>query len=164
MNAKQYTFSEMSRKMVINVADGHELGHVCDMVFNNCGGVLGFVVPGKKSFFKSITSSETIFIPWNRIIKIGSDVILTEMVGVSALSQSKQTPTPCDYPPAYAQQTCGQPKPEPQYAPEPRYSRQAAMNMGYTANDESDDVPATGAQTFYHTTGDESNPNKYKEL
>lgn len=81
MNVKQYSFSEMNRKMVINVADGRELGHVCDMIFNSCGGVLGFVVPGKKSFFKSITSSDTIFIPWNRIVKIGSDVMLVELIG-----------------------------------------------------------------------------------
>ncbi|MCM1305690.1 MAG: YlmC/YmxH family sporulation protein [Bacteroides sp.] len=81
MNRKQYSFTEMSRKDVINVADGRELGHVCDMVFNNCGGIIGFVVPGKKSFFKSITSSENVFIPWNKIIKIGSDVILVELVG-----------------------------------------------------------------------------------
>ena len=74
----------MSRKTVINVADGRELGHVCDMIFNNCGGVLGFIVPGKKSFFKSITSADNIFIPWNRIIKIGSDVVLVEIVGNSA--------------------------------------------------------------------------------
>ncbi|MDE6060766.1 MAG: YlmC/YmxH family sporulation protein, partial [Clostridia bacterium] len=84
MNQKQYSFSEMSRKTVINVADGRELGHICDMLFNNCGGVLGFIVPGKKSFFKSITTSDNIFIPWNRIIKIGSDVILTELVGSNA--------------------------------------------------------------------------------
>ena len=84
MNRKQYSFSEMSRKTVINVADGRELGHVCDMVFNNCGGIMGFVVPGKKSFFKSITSSENVSIPWNRIIKIGSDLILVELVGNSA--------------------------------------------------------------------------------
>lgn len=84
MNRKQYSFSDMSRKTVINVADGRELGHVCDMVFNNCGGITGFVVPGKKSFFKSITSADSVFIPWNRIIKIGSDVILVELVGASA--------------------------------------------------------------------------------
>ena len=84
MNRKQYSFSEMSRKTVINVADGRELGHVCDMVFNNCGGIMGFVVPGKKSFFKSITSSENVFIPWNRIIKIGSDVILVIRIVVLA--------------------------------------------------------------------------------
>ncbi len=80
MNNKQYSFQEMTKKTVVNVADGRELGNVCDMVFNGCGGVLGFVVPGKKSFFKSLTSQDCIFIPWNRIIKIGGDVILVELV------------------------------------------------------------------------------------
>ncbi len=80
MNNKQYSFAELTKKTVINVADGRELGNVCDVIFNGCGGVLGFVVPGKKSFFKSITSQDCIFIPWNRIIKIGGDVILTELV------------------------------------------------------------------------------------
>ncbi len=97
MNAKQYSFSELSKKTVINVADGRELGHVCDMIFNSCGGVLGFVVPGKKSLFKSITSSDTIFIPFNRIVRIGSDVILTELPGgVNAMSASEPTSSPDD--------------------------------------------------------------------
>ena len=69
----------MSKKTVVNVADGRTLGNVCDMVFGANGCVIGFVVPGKKSFFKSITSSETIFVPWNRIVKIGSDVMLVSL-------------------------------------------------------------------------------------
>lgn len=81
MNNKQYSFSEMSAKQVVNVADGRALGHVCDIIFTSYGRVNGIVVPGKKSFFKSITNSETLYIPWNNIIKIGSDVILVEMVG-----------------------------------------------------------------------------------
>lgn len=79
MNSKQHTFIEMSKKSVVNVADGRTLGNVCDMVFGSNGCVVGFVVPGKKSFFKSITSAETIFIPWNRIVKIGSDVMLVSL-------------------------------------------------------------------------------------
>ena len=79
MNSKQYTFCEMTKKTVVNVADGRTLGNVCDMAFGSNGGVIGFVVPGKKSFFKSITSSETIFIPWNRIVKIGSDTVLVSL-------------------------------------------------------------------------------------
>lgn len=81
MNVKQYSFSDMARRQVINVADGRELGHVCDMIFNSCGGILGLVVPGKRSFFKSITAADNMFIPWNHIIKIGTDVILVELVG-----------------------------------------------------------------------------------
>ena len=63
------------------MADGRELGHVCDMVFTTVGRVMGLVVPGKKNFFKSFTNNENIFIPWNNIIKIGSDVILVELIG-----------------------------------------------------------------------------------
>ena len=81
MNNKQYSFQELATRRVINMADGRELGHVCDMVFTAVGRVMGLVVPGKKSFFKSFTNNENIFIPWNNIIKIGSDVILVELIG-----------------------------------------------------------------------------------
>ena len=69
----------MTKKTVVNVADGRTLGNVRDIVFNSNACVVGFVVPGKKSFFRSITSAETIFIPWNRIVKIGSDVMLVSL-------------------------------------------------------------------------------------
>ena len=81
MNNKQYSFQELATRRVINIADGRELGHVCDMVFTAVGRVMGLVVPGKKNFFKSFTNNENIFIPWNNIIKIGSDVILVELIG-----------------------------------------------------------------------------------
>ena len=80
MNNKQYSFQEIAARRVINMADGKELGHVCDMIFTAMGRVMGLVVPGKKSFFKSFTNSDNIFIPWNNIIKIGSDVILVELI------------------------------------------------------------------------------------
>ena len=81
MNNKQYSFQELAARRVINMADGKELGHACDMVFTAMGRVMGLVVPGRKSFFKSFTNNENIFIPWNNIIKIGSDVILDEIIG-----------------------------------------------------------------------------------
>ena len=94
MNVKQYTFAELAEKQVVNVADGRQLGHTCDMVFTAYGRILGLVVPGKKSFFKSFASSDNLFVPWNNIVKIGGDfvpwnnivkiggdVILVEMVG-----------------------------------------------------------------------------------
>lgn len=74
---------ELSKKTVINVADGKEMGHVCDLIFNGCANVNGLVVPGKKSLLKSITSSESVFIPFNRIVKIGADAILVEIVGIN---------------------------------------------------------------------------------
>ena len=81
MNVKQYTFAELAEKQVVNVADGRQLGHTCDMVLTAYGRILGLVVPGKKSFFKSFASSDNLFVPWNNIVKIGGDVILVEMVG-----------------------------------------------------------------------------------
>ena len=50
MNARQYSFIELSKKTVVNVADGKELGNACDLIFNGCGTIGGLVVPGKKSF------------------------------------------------------------------------------------------------------------------
>ena len=74
---------------MVNVADGRQLGHTCDMVFTACGRILGLVVPGKKSLFRSFTSSDNLFVPWNNIVKIGGDVILVEMVGgVSVMKDS----------------------------------------------------------------------------
>ena len=141
MNRKQYSFTEMSRKTVINVADGKELGHVCDMVFNNCGGIIGFVVPGKKSFFKSITSSDNVFIPWNRIIKIGSDVILVELVGANARTCSVQ-----EQPPLQATAYEVSETPDPLYAsaytPDSSYEQTRYACPTYSDG---------GAQTVYHT-------------
>ena len=90
MNQRQFSFAEMTRKSVINVADGKELGKTCDLIFSSCGNVCGIVVPGKKSLLKSITSSETIFIPWNRIAKIGADAVLVELVGNYAMTMSDE--------------------------------------------------------------------------
>lgn len=88
MNQRQYSFAELTRKSVINVADGKELGKACDLIFSSCGNVCGIVVPGKKSIIKSITSADTIYIPWNRIMKIGADAVLVELVGNYASTMS----------------------------------------------------------------------------
>lgn len=45
-------------------------------------------MPGKKSIIKSITSADTIYIPWNRIMKIGADAVLVELVGNYASTMS----------------------------------------------------------------------------
>lgn len=142
MNRKQYTFTEMSRKTVINVADGRELGHVCDMVFNNCGGVMGFIVPGKKSFFKSITSSDNIFIPWNRIIKIGSDVVLVELVGANARTCAMEQPHKEAQSVAY-----DVPQDSTQQYAEAAYPENGDYDSRYNCPQNSYD---SGAQTVYH--------------
>ena len=165
MNSKQYTFSDFTKKTVINVCDGRELGHVCDLVFNNRGAILAIIVPGKKSLFKSLTSSENLIIPFNRIVKIGSDVILTDVVGnmasVCATPPRTQTRQAAYAPPP--------PPPQDAYAQPYRddyagaeYTAQAYSMPAepmYRADDAPDPQPTpepdngaqSAAQTYYHT-------------
>lgn len=73
-----YTFCELREREIINVADGKRLGRVCDVAFDCKGRILGFIVPGEKKLFKSF-NGENIYIPWECIIKIGSDVVLVDL-------------------------------------------------------------------------------------
>ncbi|MGN0795911.1 MAG: YlmC/YmxH family sporulation protein [Christensenellales bacterium] len=75
---KEYSFSELRNKRIVNVSDGRELGHLCDIVFSCTGRVNYFVAPGKKTFFK-FSNNDCVCIPWNCIIKVGEDVILVEL-------------------------------------------------------------------------------------
>ena len=75
----ELAFCELRCKEVINVIDGKCLGRVCDIIFSrHSSRVLGFVVPGVGGFhiFKR---REDMFIPFERICKIGIDVILVEL-------------------------------------------------------------------------------------
>lgn len=78
------TFCEMREKEVVNIIDGRKLGRILDVVFTCHGEVIGIVVPGERRFFKNISSSESLFIPWKCIKKIGEDTILVEMKGGGA--------------------------------------------------------------------------------
>lgn len=75
----EISFVELRQKVVVNIADGKNLGHIIDAIFDDSyGKLLGFVVPGlKRGFFKS---QNDIFIPYQHICKIGIDVILVELL------------------------------------------------------------------------------------
>ncbi len=71
------TFAELRTKSVINTQDGKCLGKPCDLVIalkDAC--VIGIVVPGERKLWKT---AEDVFIPWEKIVKIGDDVILVSM-------------------------------------------------------------------------------------
>ncbi|MBE5756045.1 MAG: YlmC/YmxH family sporulation protein [Clostridiales bacterium] len=68
------SYNELKSKEIINLADGKKLGHVIDVIFDSVNGkVRGIVVPGEKKFFRK---SEDIFIPLEKVRKIGDDVVL----------------------------------------------------------------------------------------
>lgn len=70
----EVSFLDLREREIINVYDGKKLGRVIDVVFNNVSGVVsGIVVPGNKKLFHR---SDDVFIPLEKIKRIGNDVIL----------------------------------------------------------------------------------------
>ena len=74
------TLSELRTKEVIDVQDGRRLGKPIDLVLNESACVDALVVPvpgGILTFLKQ--EKEGCMVPWNRILRIGDDVILVEI-------------------------------------------------------------------------------------
>ena len=76
------SLSELRTKDVVNVDTGKKPGKVMDLEFSVCDGcVQAIVVPGDfriDGLFKGEKSG--IAIPWERIAKIGDDVILVQLM------------------------------------------------------------------------------------
>lgn len=75
------SLSELKEKEIINVFDGKKLGRIIDILFDIENGLVrGIVVPGERKVFKK---SEDIFIPLERLRKIGDDVVLVKLQTIS---------------------------------------------------------------------------------
>lgn len=82
-----YSFSELKKKCVINVADGKKLGKICDVIFalpQNC--VKGFIVENGPF---SLCGERVSFSVCN-IQKIGADAILVKLEEKCGASSKKQ--------------------------------------------------------------------------
>ena len=74
------SFCNLRNKDVVNICDGKNLGNISDLIIDTtCGKVLGIVVPSNKGFFNFFKSNNDLFIPYNRICKIGKDIILVDI-------------------------------------------------------------------------------------
>ena len=74
-------FSKLRCKDVINMCDGRNLGNITDIIIDTCcGRILGIAVPNSKNFFNLFKTNNDIFIPINRICKIGKDIILVDII------------------------------------------------------------------------------------
>lgn len=72
--------SELQSKDVVNVEDGKRLGAIGDLELDlDSGLVRAIVIPGQGRFFGMVGSSQDYIIPWNQIVKIGTDVILVDL-------------------------------------------------------------------------------------
>ena len=84
----EVSFAELKEKEMINIFDGKKLGRVVDILFDNSSGVVkGVIVPGEKKIFRK---SDDIFIPLERLRKIGDDVILVSMQPIQQPGYARQ--------------------------------------------------------------------------
>lgn len=77
---------DLRMKDVITLHDGRRLGSISDIEFDlEEGKITALVVPGTGKFFGLFTRGEDFVIPWDKIQKIGADVILVDLNTVSAV-------------------------------------------------------------------------------
>lgn len=77
------TFGELKQKDVINIGDGRRLGRPVDLILN-CAGerawIEALVVPGPGGLWRLIKPErDGCAIAWDRIRRIGDDVILVDV-------------------------------------------------------------------------------------
>lgn len=72
--------SDMQSKDVVNISDGKRLGTIGDLdIDQDTGLIRTVIVLGQNKFFGIGGGGQEYIIPWNQIVKIGSDVILVDL-------------------------------------------------------------------------------------
>lgn len=73
--------SELRQKDIINISDGRRLGTISDLEIDlDRGAVTALVVAGSARMFGFFGKDKDLVIQWDRIHKIGEDVILVDIV------------------------------------------------------------------------------------
>lgn len=72
--------SDLRTREVINVLDGKKLGSIIDIELDvERGRVLALVLPGPGKGWSVFARREEIIVHWDKIVRIGRDVILVEI-------------------------------------------------------------------------------------
>lgn len=72
--------SVFSQKEVINVSDCKCLGNVCDLEFDECcGKIHAMIIKGPPKWFHCVGYDSEYIIPWDKIVRVGPDVILVDV-------------------------------------------------------------------------------------
>ena len=72
--------SDLQNKDVVNIIDGKLVGNIIDIMINSSNGIMESLIIEKSKFFVSLFSNKNeIEIKWNKIEKIGEDVILVRI-------------------------------------------------------------------------------------
>ncbi len=76
--------SDLRLRDVINVVDGKRLGTIKDIEIDvEAGRVRALILPGNSRFFSFLARGDEVVVPWEKIAKIGVDVILVEVPTVT---------------------------------------------------------------------------------
>lgn len=71
--------SELRSREVININDGRKLGNIIDVDIDlESGKLRAIILPGPRGMLSLFSRSDDVVIPWDRIKRIGQDVILVE--------------------------------------------------------------------------------------
>lgn len=71
---------DLQQKEVINTCDCRRIGHVADLVFDECTGCIQALVVPRCGFFACLFGGDgDMVIPYECIRKIGPDIILVEV-------------------------------------------------------------------------------------
>ncbi|MBD8068378.1 YlmC/YmxH family sporulation protein [Bacillus sp. PS06] len=71
--------SELQAKDVVSVSDGKRLGNIGDIDINlSTGKIEAIIISGSGKVLGFFGKDEEVSIPWNHIMKIGTDVILVK--------------------------------------------------------------------------------------
>ncbi len=72
--------SDFRQKEVINMSDGKRLGFVSDVEIDlESGKIEAIILPGVGKLFGLLGKESEFVIPWDKIRKIGEDIILVEL-------------------------------------------------------------------------------------
>jgi len=83
--------SDLRNRDVINVLDGKKLGNIMDIDLDlENGRVLSLIMPGQARRFSLFSRREEINVPWNKIVRIGRDVILVEVPAANDLEEYRR--------------------------------------------------------------------------
>lgn len=87
--------SELRSREVINVLDGKRLGLIKDIDLNvEEGRITSIILPGPTRLLNLFSRRDNIEIPWERIVRIGRDVILVENNGFGEPGRSTRGSRP----------------------------------------------------------------------
>ena len=74
--------SDLRMREIVNIVDGRRMGLIKDIDIDlENGRIAALILPGPSRLLGLLGRDEEVVIPWEKIVKIGIDVILVEVPG-----------------------------------------------------------------------------------